>query len=297
MSVRLSPAAARPFAAVALAVASLVATTAVGSIFLSTARGARAAIAAAGPANPADGILIVVALVGVLLSLWVGLGMVLSALSALPGALGQACTLLSARIAPAAVRKVVAFVLGTALTAALVPGTAVARTAHEAPRPAEVASAQYAAGAFGNTADAAPDASFRFVSEPIHSTSEPIHSTSEPIHSTSEPIHSASEPIHSASEPIGTSDDEDVAPGPSWSPERRASPVNSAGRVADIVVRRGDSLWSIAARHLGPEATPAQINAEWHRWFAANQHMIGDDANLITPGQVLSPPASGQGDS
>ncbi|MHB8185036.1 MAG: LysM peptidoglycan-binding domain-containing protein [Dermatophilaceae bacterium] len=282
MSVRLSPAAARPFAAVALAVASLVATTAVGSIFLSTARGARAAIAAAGPANPADGILIVVALVGVLLSLWVGLGMVLSALSALPGALGQACTLLSARIAPAAVRKVVAFVLGTALTAALVPGTAVARTAHEAPRPAEVASAQYAAGAFGNTADAAPDASFRFVSEPIHSTSEPIHSTSETI---------------DTSETIGTSDDEDVAPGPSWSPERRASPVNSADRVADIVVRRGDSLWSIAARHLGPEATPAQINAEWHRWFAANRHMIGDDANLIRPGQVLSPPASGQGDS
>jgi hypothetical protein len=59
------------------------------------------------------------------------------------------------------------------------------------------------------------------------------------------------------------------------------------------VVHRGD-LWSIAARHLGPTATTTEISAEWHRWFAANQHVIGDDANLITPGQVLSPPASGR---
>lgn len=274
MPVRPSQGIARPFAAVALAAASLVTAAAVGSIFLSTARSARAAIAAAGPASPADGILVVVALLGVLLSLWVGLGMALSALSALPGALGQACTQLAARIAPAAVRKVVAFVLGTALTAALVPGTAVAGTEHPAHRQAVVTSAQYAVGAFGNAADAAPDASFRLVSDPIH-----------------------------ASHASNASDDEDAAPGPSWAPERRAlssdgkgraSSASSAGGVVDIVVHRGDSLWSIAARHLGPAATTAQIDAEWHRWFAANHHLIGDDANLITPGQVLSRPASAQ---
>jgi hypothetical protein len=130
MPIRLSHGVARPLAAVALAAASLVAAVAVGSIFLSTASDARAALAAAGPASPADGILVAVALVGVVLSLWVGLGLALSALSALPGVLGQACTLLADRMAPAAVRKVVAFVLGTALTAALVPGTAVAGSAH-----------------------------------------------------------------------------------------------------------------------------------------------------------------------
>ena len=277
MPVRLSQGTARPFAAVALAAASLVTAAAVGSIFLSTARGARAAIAAAGPASPADGILVVVALLGVLLSLWVGLGMALSALSALPGALGQACTQLAARIAPAAVRKVVAFVLGTALTAALVPGTAVAGTEHQVHRQAVVTSAQYAVGAFGNAADAAPDASFRLVSDPIHASS--------------------------TSNASNAPDDEDAAPGPSWAPERRAlssdgkgraSSPSSAGGVVDIVVHRGDSLWSIAARHLGPAATTAQIDAEWHRWFAANHHVIGDDANLITPGQVLSRPASAQ---
>lgn len=269
MPVRLSQGVARPFAAVALAAASLVAAVAVGSIFLSTARDARTALAAAGPASPADGILVMVALVGVVLSLWVGLGMALSALSALPGALGQACTRLAARVAPAAVRKVVAFVLGTALTAALVPGTAVAGSAHQSPRQAVVTSAQYAVGGLANVADAAPDASFRLISETIHAGSETIRS----------------------------GDGEDAAPGPSWSPDRRALSANGAGGSADIVVHRGDSLWSIAARHLGPTATTTEISAEWHRWFAANQHVIGDDANLITPGQVLSPPASGRDES
>jgi len=100
MPIRLSHRVARPLAAVALAAASLVAAVAVGSIFLSTASDARAALAAAGPASPADGILVAIALVGVVLSLWVGLGMALSALSALPGVLGQACTLLADRMAP-----------------------------------------------------------------------------------------------------------------------------------------------------------------------------------------------------
>ena len=281
MPVRLSPEGARPVAAVALAGASLVAAAAVGSIFLSTARDAWTAVAAAGPAGPADGILLVVALGGALLSLWLGLGMTLSALSALPGALGQACSRLSGRIAPAAVRNVVAFVLGATLTAALVPGTAVARTGHEAPRPPVVAAAQIA---FSSLADAAPDASFRFVSESVHDV-EDRH-------------------------------DVDAAPRPSWSPEAPASPArpaspddqraliklvsrgaaasaSSADGTDGVVVHRGDTLWSIAARHLGPAATASDIDAEWHRWFVANRDLIGNDPNLIAPGQLLSPPPRG----
>jgi len=255
MPIRPSHGVARPLAAIALATASLVAAVAVGSIFLSTARDALTALAAAGPASPADGILVMVALVGVVLSLWVGLGMALSALSALPGALGQASTRLADRIAPAVVRKVVAFVLGTALTAAPVPGTAVASSAYPTPRQAVVTSAQYAVGVLSNVAGT------------THTSEH---------------------------------EDEDAAPGPSWSPDRRALPANSAGGPGgpggphEIVVHRGDNLWSIAARHLGPTATTTEISAEWHRWFAANRHVIGDDANLITPGQVLRPPVSGR---
>ena len=282
---RQGSAGARPLAAVALAAISLVVAAAAGSIFLSTARASAEALAAQGPASPADGILLVVGFVGALLSLWVGLSMALSALSALPGALGFICGEMAARVAPAAVRKTVAFVLGTALTAAFVPGTAVARTTYQGPtRNAAVASAQYAVGAvdaLGNLADLAPDASFRVVSD-----NGATRGTTD------------------------SGDGADAAPGPSWSPEGSTSPAGhmpnaghpgpkthpsangARGRTADIVVQRGDTLWSIAARHLGPAATTPEISAAWHRWFAANRQVIGDDPNAITPGQVLSPPAA-----
>jgi nucleoid-associated protein YgaU len=256
MPFRLSTGGTQPVAGAALAGASLVAGAAVGSIFLNTARDSMTAIAATGPAGPADGILLVVALSGALLSLWLCLGLALSALSTLPGALGQACSLLAARIAPAAVRKVVAFILGTALTAALVPASAAARTGQVAPRPASVAAAQIV---MSGVADAAPDASFRLVSDAVPAT--------------------------------------DAAPPPSWSPERPSPPAMRASPADSVVVHSRDTLWSIAARHLGPAASRADIDAEWQRWFAANRDVIGDDANLISPGQLLSPPASAQQDS
>lgn len=61
---------------------------------------------------------------------------------------------------------------------------------------------------------------------------------------------------------------------------------------ATVVVHRGDTLWSIAARELGPEATDAQIDTAWHRWYAANRGVIGNDPDVILPGQQLqAPPA------
>jgi hypothetical protein len=254
MPVRLRLGRPRPVAALALAFASLVAAAVVGSIFLSTARDAWTAIAAAGPAGPADGLLLIAGLGGALLSLWLGLGLTLSALSALPGALGRLSRRLAARVAPAAVRKVVAFVLGTTLTAALIPGTAVAGSSHEGRRSAVVASASYEVGAVGainGIAIAAPDASFRFVSEP----------------------------------PLVTGG-MDAAPLPEWSVDRQESPQQG------IVVLRGDTLWSIAAHHLGPAATAAEITVEWQRWLSTNRSVIGDDPNLILPGQELLPPAA-----
>ena len=56
-----------------------------------------------------------------------------------------------------------------------------------------------------------------------------------------------------------------------------------------VVVRRGDSLWSITGRYLGPSATADEIAREWPRWHEANRDVIGDDPDLIRPGQVLPP--------
>jgi len=67
-------------------------------------------------------------------------------------------------------------------------------------------------------------------------------------------------------------------------------PVRVAARV---VVRRGDSLWSIAARELGADASAEAIAARWPQWYAANRDVIGPDPDLILPGQVLrTPPAA-----
>jgi len=94
-----------------------------------------------------------------------------------------------------------------------------------------------------------------------------------------------------------------------WTPDRPAPPAASPGPAAEplallvsrphrgravsdhIVVRRGDTLWDIAARALGPDASAADIATSWPRWHDANRSTIGPDPDLILPGQLLRPPS------
>ena len=62
------------------------------------------------------------------------------------------------------------------------------------------------------------------------------------------------------------------------------------GPGADVVVRTGDSLWTLAAEQLGPLATDLEIAEQWPRWFQANRGVIGDDPSLLLPGQILRAP-------
>jgi nucleoid-associated protein YgaU len=72
-------------------------------------------------------------------------------------------------------------------------------------------------------------------------------------------------------------------------PQRSAGNPVSPGQGA-VVVSRGDSLWSIAARQLGPMASDVDIALHWPKWHSANRHLIGDDPGLLVPGQILQPP-------
>ncbi|MDF8262899.1 LysM peptidoglycan-binding domain-containing protein [Luteipulveratus flavus] len=96
----------------------------------------------------------------------------------------------------------------------------------------------------------------------------------------------------------------DAAPVPGWTPHRPAA-VRARGaehvrllsgcgaeddHAAQIVVRRGDDLWSIVERHLGDQATPARVAAEWPRWYETNKDEIGDDPNVLAVGQTLRIP-------
>ncbi|MCW2598982.1 MAG: hypothetical protein JWM02_811 [Frankiales bacterium] len=63
---------------------------------------------------------------------------------------------------------------------------------------------------------------------------------------------------------------------------------------SSLVVQPGDSLWAIAARHLGSQVSDAQVARAWPRWWAANRAVVGDDPDLIQPGARLVPPARNQ---
>lgn len=79
--------------------------------------------------------------------------------------------------------------------------------------------------------------------------------------------------------------DRAVGAGPATAVPRAAV----VSRPREVVVRPGDSLWSIAADLLGPGADDAEVTAAWHRLHAANRARVGDP-DLIRPGQRLLVP-------
>lgn len=72
---------------------------------------------------------------------------------------------------------------------------------------------------------------------------------------------------------------------------REMRPVQPTRSPRHHVVRRGDSLWAIAAAELGPGAPDAAVAARWPQWYAANNAVIGPDPELLLPGQVLRAPS------
>src|SRR5215218_1870149 len=51
------------------------------------------------------------------------------------------------------------------------------------------------------------------------------------------------------------------------------------------LVEPGDSLWTIAQARLSPDAAPQQVAEEVGRIYALNRDQIGENPNLIFPGQ------------
>jgi hypothetical protein len=57
-----------------------------------------------------------------------------------------------------------------------------------------------------------------------------------------------------------------------------------------VVVRSGDTLWSIATRDLAPDSPDSRVAAHWRAIYAANRHRIGPDPDVIVPGTRLTLP-------
>lgn len=92
-----------------------------------------------------------------------------------------------------------------------------------------------------------------------------------------------SEPGSRSDQPIGSKPSRIVLDWPGISTSDQPS-----GR--EVVVLRGDSLWSIAGRNLPAAATAEDKDKAWRAWYLANAAVIGSDPNLILPGQILLPP-------
>lgn len=74
-------------------------------------------------------------------------------------------------------------------------------------------------------------------------------------------------------------------------PPTPAAPATAPRDAEPVLVRPGDTLWSIAAHALGTGASDRAVAAAWPRWWQANRDVIGDNPDLIRPGQQLTPPA------
>lgn len=66
--------------------------------------------------------------------------------------------------------------------------------------------------------------------------------------------------------------------------------IETAAGTTTYVVTPGDSLWRIASRLLGSDATNPEIDAAWRRIYASNMTAIGSNPSLIHPGLELTLP-------
>jgi resuscitation-promoting factor RpfA len=118
-------------------------------------------------------------------------------------------------------------------------------------------------------------------------------STTVPVASTTTTTHAAAgrppRPQAPAdTRPIGAAPPSEPSPPPATPPPAAAPAAPPPLTV--VMVRPGDCLWTIAAQHLGADATNADIDRAWRAIWAANRDRIGADPNLIHPGLVLAMP-------
>src|SRR6266571_4801912 len=82
-----------------------------------------------------------------------------------------------------------------------------------------------------------------------------------------------------------------TTPSPPSPPPPRPPPPTPPPHLIYIVKPR-DSLWTISHQFLGAHATTAEIASAWPQLFALNRRTIGQDPNLIRPGEALRIPTS-----
>jgi nucleoid-associated protein YgaU len=210
---------------------------------------------------------------------WVTLVLVGTALAILPGAVGRAGSRAVSVITPLAARRTARVALGLAVAAGPVALSA---------GPA-VASGHGIAGSGPVATDVVADSpDLPLIGRPTRPDQTPQPAAALDVASIQDV---ASDVPRAAGDPSGASVRATDAAGPGEDVTAPGEDVTApSDQTSRVTVRLGDTLWAIAARHLGPAASNAQIAAEWPRWYEMNRDAIGDDPDLILPGTELSPP-------
>jgi nucleoid-associated protein YgaU len=214
-----------------------------------------------GPASVDEVLVAALAWTGALLTGWLALTSLVAFVASAPGAVGAVFERLARLLTPHFARRVLSVTLGASVGTVAMPAPVVVATS-------------------------TTDAGGRQHGLPAPTPGYAVSST--------------------AVSPVTKGDDDGStppAPGPGWLPDRPpptisphharliAPALRPTSATSDtLTVRRGDTLWSIAAAHLGPGATDAEVAAEWPRWYEANRAVIGDDPDEIVPGQQLRAP-------
>lgn len=193
-----------------------------------------------------------------LVAAWLGIGLLAGLLARLPGVLGRAGRRVAAVALPRVLHRLVLGSLGVGLGVGAVL-TPVAASAAAAPSPASVAA----------------------VPSPVWPSSPPA--------STPAPQWPVSTPR--AQTPSAAPRTHEPAPTHVPAPTTRAGTATGTAAGTAVRVRAGDSLWRVAADHLGPAPEPQRVTHYWQRIYAANRAVIGGNPDRIHPGQQLVLPA------
>jgi hypothetical protein len=209
---------------------------------------------------------------------WLALGTVLMALSVLPGALGSVCGSLAERLTPAAYRRAARIALGISVAAGPVLGAFPANAATVDQPTQAAAAAQLLPGLDRpGTVDSQLPGGVQ-----LPSLDRPGADRRTPEWDSGERTSLPNPDRPQSHDPVTRPPLRDV--------DARSHGAQRQDAQRQVVVKRGDNLWNIARDHLPPDASNAEINHEWHRWYDANRQVIGDDPDLILPGQILTPP-------
>jgi nucleoid-associated protein YgaU len=231
-----------------------------------TWRGLMAALGAPTATANSDQLLVSSAAVAAWLGLgWLGVAVFLEVASVLPGAAGRGCAAVAAKTTPTLVRRIVQAAIGVSVLAGPL-----------------IAAPAFAAGPSTNTTTSTS------VDRPNSAVASSPPETSPTPFALDRP---ATAFVPSAPPPATKRSPAGPAALVTGNAHRDAGEP-STDSTAGYVVRRGDTLWDIAARHLGPSASAVDISRAWPAWYDANRAVIGPDPSVIRPGELLSAPSA-----